>query len=132
MLAVADTHALVWYLLADPRLSKTARATFAQAADSGEPIGVPAVCLVEIIYLTEKRRIPQESLDKLRQQLSEAESVLVVLPLDQNIALAVQRIERAAVPELPDRVIAATALYFGLPLITRDNEIKTSIVKTIW
>lgn len=39
---------------------------------------------------------------------------------------------RQIVPEMPDRIISATALYLNLPLITRDAQIIASIVETIW
>jgi len=42
------------------------------------------------------------------------------------------RVERAQIPDLPDRIIAATALYLGLPLISRDRRILLSDVDTIW
>ena len=33
---------------------------------------------------------------------------------------------------MPDRIIAATALHLGLPLITRDQRIQSAGIKTIW
>jgi predicted nucleic acid-binding protein len=33
---------------------------------------------------------------------------------------------------MPDRIIAATALSLGLPLVTRDGKIRASNVITIW
>ncbi len=33
---------------------------------------------------------------------------------------------------MPDRIIAATALHLGLPLVTRDHRIRASSVTTIW
>lgn len=57
---VADTHSLIWYLEDSPRLSSGARECF-DACDRGEVIiNVPTICLVEIIYLQEKGRIPEE------------------------------------------------------------------------
>jgi predicted nucleic acid-binding protein len=41
-------------------------------------------------------------------------------------------IPRADVPDLPDRIIAATAVYLGVPLISRDRAIRASSVETIW
>jgi len=45
---------------------------------------------------------------------------------------AVHRMPRDLVPEMPDRIIAATALRLGLPLITRDRRIAAAGIKTIW
>jgi PIN domain nuclease of toxin-antitoxin system len=33
---------------------------------------------------------------------------------------------------MPDRIIAATAMHLGLPLISRDSKIQVSNVHTIW
>jgi len=39
---------------------------------------------------------------------------------------------RDDIPDLPDRVIAATALALNLPLISRDRKIVLSGLETIW
>ena len=109
-----------------------ARATFAEAANRGEPVGVPTISLVEIVYLTEKGRIPEAALETLERELKVPGSVLATVPLDQNVALSIRKIDRATVPDLPDRIIAATALHLGVPLISRDRKIQVSGVKTIW
>jgi PIN domain nuclease of toxin-antitoxin system len=64
--------------------------------------------------------------------LSERSTLSEIIPLTQAIAWAVQQIPREQVPDLPDRVIAATALHLGVPLISRDRQICLSNVKTIW
>lgn len=132
MFAIADTHAVLWYLLADSRLSENARAAFFGAAEQGNPIGISAISLVEIIYLTEKNRIPPHAAPLLEQELQSSDSVLTVVALDEKFAWSVKEIERSEIPELPDRIIAATADALDLPLITRDHKIRASRVKTIW
>jgi predicted nucleic acid-binding protein len=54
------------------------------------------------------------------------------VPIDLEIALSLSEIDRQTVPEMPDRIISATALYLNIPLVTRDTKITASIVKTIW
>ena len=40
---------------------------------------------------------------------------------------------RLTVPEIGDRIIAATALSLGLPLVTNDHKIRElSVIQTIW
>ena len=132
MHAIADTHALIWYLLNDPRLSSVARATFDQAATQGKPIGVPTVSIVEVVYLTEKNRIPQSALASLQSQLGSRQTVLQVVPLNEAISFRIQQIDRNTVPEMPDRIIAATALEYNLPLLSRDHNIQNSQVTVLW
>jgi len=36
------------------------------------------------------------------------------------------------VPDMPDRIIAATAIYLSLPLITKDDAIRSAGIITIW
>lgn len=42
------------------------------------------------------------------------------------------RVARAQVPDLPDRIIAATALHLGIPIISRDRKIQASGLTTVW
>ena len=58
--------------------------------------------------------------------------MLIEVPTDRHGAQALRKVERTLVPDLPDRVIAATALHLGLPLITRDRRMQLSGVNTIW
>ena len=61
---VTDTHGLIWYLEDSPRLGAQARKCF-EACDQGQcNIHVPTICLVEIITLQEKGRIPSEVIGK--------------------------------------------------------------------
>jgi PIN domain nuclease of toxin-antitoxin system len=129
---VVDTHAFVWYFLDPRRLSQTARDAFDQAAAKGDRIFIPAIVLVEICYLVDKGRWRPEDLDTLVATLNDPNSGFVVAPLDQQTALSVRDIDRSVVPDMPDRIIAATALSLGLPLITRDGKIRASNVVTIW
>lgn len=129
--AVADTHTIVWYLYHDPRLSETARAAIEDAAASGEQIAFSSITLAEIVYLAERGRIRIETLDRLLQAV-EGEVVLVEVPFDRSVAQAMATIPRREVADLPDRIIAATAIYLGVPVISRDRTIQASQVPTIW
>jgi PIN domain nuclease of toxin-antitoxin system len=129
---VADTHTVVWYLLTSGKLSPDALVALDQAIQDGEPIYVSSISIVELTYLVEKGRLPTTALDRLTQLLAAPNSGYVLIPLDLFIAQAIQRIPRDAIPEMPDRIIAATALHLDLPLVTRDLRIRTSGIKTIW
>jgi hypothetical protein len=53
-------------------------------------------------------------------------------PLDAGVAAAVELIDRNLVPDMPDRIIAATALSLGAALVSRDRKIRSSQIHTIW
>jgi len=130
--AVADTHAVIWYIFGDARLSVTARNTIEQIAAEGNQVAFSSITLAEIIYLSERGRIDAATLDRLLRAVDGENAVLAEVPFDRNIAQSLMRVERAQIPDLPDRIIAATALYLGLPLISRDRRILLSDVDTIW
>ena len=33
---------------------------------------------------------------------------------------------------MPDRIVAATAVYFAVPVISRDGRIRASNIRTVW
>lgn len=51
---VADTHAALWHLFNDKRLSAAAVDFIDQAAAQRQRIAVSAISLAEIVYLVEK------------------------------------------------------------------------------
>ncbi|MCC6362188.1 MAG: type II toxin-antitoxin system VapC family toxin [Bryobacterales bacterium] len=129
---VADTHAVLWYLGRDSRLSIAAANALRSAVEGGAPILVASISLVELTYLVVKGRLPAIALQALRDALADPEFGLALAPLDLRVAGALQQIPRGDVPDLPDRVIAATALSMHLPLVTRDGRIRSSGILTIW
>lgn len=130
--AVADTHAVIWYIFGDIRLSLTARNLIAQIAADGDRVAFSSITLAEIVYLSERGRIPSDTFDRLLEAVETNDAVLVEAAFDRNIAQTLQLVNRTQVPDLPDRIIAATALHLGVPLISRDRRIQLSSVNTIW
>lgn len=130
--AVADTHALLWYLWDDARLSVAARQAFEEAASAGDAIGVSSITLVEVLYLIERGRIHAETLVALVNLFQQRESMFDEIPVNQDVALTMQQVAADSIPEMPDRIIAATAVRCAVPVISRDQHIRVSEVSTIW
>ena len=129
---VTDTHALIWYLEDSSRLSVAARSAF-NACDMGEAdVYIPTICLVEIIYLQEKGRITADLLTQLEDELQAGNTGLIIADSTNEVTKTVKRIPRTAVPDMPDRIIAATALHLGFSLLSRDRKIQLAGVNTIW
>jgi predicted nucleic acid-binding protein len=98
---------------------------------AGEQIAIASITLAEIVYLVEKGRIRALAFDRIVAVLEQAQTTLVEIPFERTIAIAMRRIDRSQVPDLPDRIVTATALHLGVPLISRDRKIRSSIVTTI-
>ena len=130
--AVADTHVVIWYIFADPRLSVIARTTIEQIAAQGNQVAFSSITLAEIVYLIERGRIDATTLDRLLSALEGDNALLVEIPFDRHIAQALRQVDRGQIPDLPDRIIAATALYLTVPIISRDRRIQLSDIDTIW
>ena len=131
MSLVLDTHAVIWYASGSARLSETALHPIDEALRDGAVV-VSAITLIEIIYLVEKERLPVEALERLHALARQETPPLHVAPVDEGVADALQQIPRTAVPDMPDRIIAATALHLDLPLVTRDRTIQASRIDTVW
>jgi PIN domain nuclease of toxin-antitoxin system len=130
--AVSDTHTVIWYLANDTRLSATARGIFENAAQQGHQIALSSITLVEMVYLVEKGRISAEHFTRLAVELGGSGSLLVEIPVSLAIARALSRVDVAQIADMPDRIIAATALHLNVPVISRDAKIRTASLSTIW
>ncbi|MCC3415890.1 MULTISPECIES: type II toxin-antitoxin system VapC family toxin [unclassified Microcoleus] len=130
---VADTHTIIWYLRETARLSQAAMTALDTALAGGYPIYVSAISVVEVGYLVERYRLPEEAFEQLINALSDPDTGLASAPLDLITAQTLRQIPRDVVPDMPDRIIAATALSLSLPLVTRDAKIQAlTNIQTIW
>ena len=133
MAAIAvDTHAIVWYLSLDPRLSARAAEALDRATLLGDAIHVPSICLVELTYLIEKGRVPAVARQRLINAIDDPLTPCRLAPLDRGVADALENVSRSEVPDLPDRIVSATAASLGVPLVSRDAKIRASKIQTIW
>jgi PIN domain nuclease of toxin-antitoxin system len=129
---MADTHALLWHLFEPAQLSELAISSLRATIRAGETIYASTISIIEVCYLVEKHRLPSEAYDNLVLAFHDVEIALMLLPVDEDVALAIERIPRDVVPDLPDRIIAATALTHNLPLVTADRKIRALRIPTIW
>ena len=94
---------------------------------------IPTICLVEIVYLQEKGRISSTLKTLLDAELRAGNSGLVLADLTGKVVDAIVHVPRLVVPDMPDRIIAATALSLELPLLSRDrNMAAVEGLEVIW
>ena len=132
IVAVADTHTVLWHLYDDARLSLQAGDLIDGAALNREEIAVSSISLVEVAYLVEKGRVPRTAFEDLSSALMDPEQVFVEAPLSMRICDSLRKVSRDEVPDMPDRIIAATGLYYNVPILSRDRRIQTAKLQTIW
>jgi PIN domain nuclease of toxin-antitoxin system len=129
---VADTHAALWYLSKHPRLSLAARNFIDGAAEAGNEVVISPISLAEILYLIEKNRMPRSAYEDVKAALADPASVLQEGPFNINVVDAMRQVPRDDIPDMPDRIVAATAIFLGVPVISRDGRIRASAIRTIW
>ena len=125
---VTDTMGLI-LRLEQRRMGPQAKAIF-EAAETGQAtVHIPTFVLAEILYLSEKNRI-QISLHSVTNHLAQF-SRYKVYPMSLEVIQSAADI--TDIPELHDRLIAATARLLNFELVTNDPAIQAStFVKTVW
>lgn len=126
-----DTHVVLW-LTSDPRkLSKNAKAAIEAARRSGESLAICDITLLELTTLVNKARVRLDiSLESFLQQLEER---FTVLPINSRACSKMRELPAAYPKDPVDRIIGATALAEGIPLLTADREIRLSkALRSIW
>ena len=134
---VADTNAALWFLFDPSRLSPAADAAITTASKSGQ-IFVSVITLVELVYLVPKPSFSYpNALNRLVPLIRNSSQPFEAFPVTLDVADAIQRVPRDEIPDMPDRIIAATAVAARLPLVSSDSKIRGSatlaaLVPVIW
>ena len=128
---LVDTHVVVWLAFDQDRISRKARAAIDDARNLGRGLAISAITLLELSTLVNKGRVRLTiSLETL---LQEVEARFVVLPISGRACVRALELPAAYPKDPADRIIAATALIEGLPLLTADRAIRRSrALRTIW
>lgn len=124
-----DTVSLIRHLTNSKNLGEAAKKIF-ESADAGKcVILIPAIVLMEILYLSEKRKILTTLID-VTELIKESINYKIS---EINLDVVLKATEITDIKDLHDRIIAATAAFYNIELITCDEIIsKSKYVRCIW
>ncbi len=126
---VLDTHAWIYAVAEPKRLGKAGQRALARA----DAVGVSAISLWEVAVLVEKERITLDRELLPWTQAALADPRFVLLPLSPAVIATAHGLRGALDGDPGDRLIAATALLEGAPLVTKDARIAASgVVPVVW
>lgn len=129
-LILLDTHVVIWMASEPARLSTAAHEAISRARQS-TGLAVATITLLELARVAQGGRIV--ALGSVEQFVRESVSYVVLKPMTPEIVAAAVRLPATFPKDPADRVIAATALVEGMPLVTADQRISRSgLVQTIW
>ncbi|CEJ47109.1 type II toxin-antitoxin system VapC family toxin [Umezakia ovalisporum] len=129
---VIDTHALIWFLEGNSRLSTKAKVILSQPDSQ---LIIPTTTLAEAVWIVERGRtsIPDP---KDIISIVEADPRVVIYPFDQDVLHMTMRL--SGIDEMHNRQIVATALIIGskgeyVQLLTCEENLTASgLVATVW
>ena len=126
-MVVLDTHTIVWWASDARLLSSSAR----RAIDGADRLGIPAIVFWETSLLVRKGRLDLDMPVPEWAAKIQAIPRVDALPLTADIALLADSLNMH--PDPADRFIVATAMHYGVPIVTKDRLLRPlRIVKTIW
>jgi PIN domain nuclease of toxin-antitoxin system len=129
---VLDTHVWVWWLSDPQKLPTRARRTVTEAAGD-QAVYISSISAWEIALLAARGRLTftMDAQDWIAK--SEALPFLHFVPVDNSIAVRSARLAEPFHNDPADRIIVATAITMGVPVVTSDAKIgKYPHVKAIW
>ncbi len=126
---VVDTHALLWYLTGDKKLSQQAAEIFVAAGNGETQLVISVIVLAELYHLNLKRQTPLNFSDVFASLLTSSVFQLVSFEPVHVLDFA----QDSAVTELHDRIIAGLARRLDAPLLTLDPVIADSgVARVVW
>lgn len=125
---VVDTMGVV-LRLEKRKMPATVKDIFVKAESGETNLFIPAMALAEVAYLSEKERI----VTTLKAVVEYAGTYETVCIDPMTARIMENAFEIDDIPELHDRIIAATASARNVPLITNDPVIRESkYLRTVW
>jgi PIN domain nuclease of toxin-antitoxin system len=129
---VLDTHTWIWFISKPEVLSKRAKKAVS-AAVKEKSVLISSISAWEVALLVIKKRLTL-SLD-VTDWIAKSEGLPFIqfIEISNSIAVKSVNLPQPLHSDPADRIIIATALTAGVPLVTKDKKlINYPHVKTIW
>lgn len=127
-----DTHVWVWFV-DQPELLPAGVRTQIEAGRESMDVGVSCISTWEIFMLSKRGRLSFRMPTDVWVERCERLPFLRFIPIDNVIARTAVNLPEPFHADPADRIIAATALTVGCPLITKDAKIRACPgIRTIW
>jgi PIN domain nuclease of toxin-antitoxin system len=129
---VLDTHIWIWWLSNPKTLSQRAQTALTEAMEDGT-IFISSISAWEVALLVARDRLQltMEVSDWIAK--SEVLPFVTFVPVNNAVALRAVSLPGPFHNDPADRIIVATALSMGAPVVTRDERILNyRHVKAIW
>ncbi len=131
LLILLDTHVVLWLAFEEAQISKLAAARISGARERGEGLAISDISLFELARAFKRERVRLTI--SIESALADVETRFPVLPITGEISLRTLSLPENYPRDPVDRIIGATALVEGIPLITADRKIRDSgALTTIW
>jgi len=129
---VLDTHTWIWFISKPEILSKRAKKAVS-AAVKEKSVLISSISAWEVAFLVIKKRLTL-TLD-VTDWIAKSEGLPFIqfIEISNSIAVKSVNLPQPLHSDPADRIIIATALTAGVPLVTKDKKlINYPHVKTIW
>ena len=129
---VLDTHAWVWFISNPELLSERAK-RYLDAAVEEKAIMISSISVWEVALLIAKKRLILTL--ELNDWIAKSEMLpfFKFIPVDNSVAIKAVNLLQPLHRDPADRIIIATAISLGAPIVTKDEKILNyPHVQTIW
>lgn len=118
-----DTHVWLWWLLEEGDLDESERAILDEQALNGDvAISAATIWEADLLYRQGELELLPD-FDTWIRRATDAQ-ICKVIPIDEEVILAQQRLPENFPEDPADRIIVATALLKDIPLATKDVELQ--------